>query len=383
MGFTQTIEEAKAKKKITPANVWKVSRRASLRMQLHVTGETHRRLLKLTKSATGAVLAEADTAGKLDSLGYYRATRSIEREWANFYNEWKKFFFEMLRAAASIPFGILAVYHNEWLLPQIKSQKLEGKSQTLTPTRVLQEEDDSLDYVFDPQLQQLMDAAQRRIYQDGLHLSQRLWRLDQQSLGGIKQVLANGIAEGKSAWDIAKQLEQYLGANAECPRWTSTRLGKLTKADIASGDRRGLLTGDECTGAGVAYNALRLARNEIQAMHALATDALMARMPWVEKEEVRLSADHAERDECDGVAGGSPYPKGTILLPIHVHCLCYKVAVLMKPDEFVKDLRGWMRGEKSWAQMDEYQRWLGGEIERRLSGAIFNALYGWAFGAVR
>ena len=49
---------------------------------------------------------------------------------------------------------------------------------------------------------------------------------------------------------------------------------------------------EACAGQGVAYNALRLARNEIQVAHGLATDSLFAKMPWVEKEAINLSPSH-------------------------------------------------------------------------------------------
>jgi hypothetical protein len=38
--------------------------------------------------------------------------------------------------------------------------------------------------------------------------------------------------------------------------------------------------------------------------------------------------------------------------------MCYKVSVLQKADEFVNQLRGWMRGETSWPAMDRYAEWL-------------------------
>jgi len=126
----------------------------------------------------------------------------------------------------------------------------------------------------------------------------------------------------------------------------------------------GLLSGKSCDGSGVSYNALRLARTEIAKMHALATDKMMAAQPWVEKEQVHLSAAHPEHDECDDVVEGGEngegiYPKGEIELPIHPNCFCYKTAVLMDQKEFTSRLRGWMRGETEWVGLDQYARELG------------------------
>ena len=100
----------------------------------------------------------------------------------------------------------------------------------------------------------------------------------------------------------------------------------------------------------------------------MATDRLFAAMPWVEQEQVVLSPSHPPIEcACPDVAGGGKkgdgvYPKGEIILPIHVQCLCFKEAVLMDDREFIGKLRGWMTGQAPWAEMDEYARWLGVEL---------------------
>jgi hypothetical protein len=180
--------------------------------------------------------------------------------------------------------------------------------------------------VYDPQLKAVLDAAAQRMYGDGLTLSDRIWRLDLESRNGIKRTVLNGVANGDSAWNIAKDLETYLGANEDCPRWTSTRLSKLTPTDRMV-SRRGLVVsvlGTPCESKGVAYKALRLARNEIQIAHQRATDDIWGNVPWLEQEQVMLSPDHPPIGcECeDVVAGGEDgegiYPKGEITLPLHV-----------------------------------------------------------------
>lgn len=393
MGLS-TDEARRSKRTVTVGNVWRVSRRANLRLQLTVIGETHAGLLDLMREARGALGKHAKDDGTLDGLGLYRAVHDLEGLWTEWFKAWRARLLELVRAAAAVPFGAWASLHNEWFLPAYRALRKDertvfGEHRTFGERTAFAEREASPDYVFNPQLEQVVRAAQARVYGDGLNLSSRLWKLDQQALAGIRRVLYQGVANGLSAWDMAKELEQYLGARAGCPRWTRTRLSKLTKADIAAGDPRGLhsnsphsISSTPCDGvAGVAYNALRLARNEINAAHALATDYVFERMPWVEQEEVRLSPDHALKDECDAVAG--VHPKGTVLLPIHPHCLCYKVAVLMKPDEFAAQLRGWMRGTRRWDAMDEYARNVGGELGRTLTASLFSALAVWAYGAAK
>jgi len=238
--------------------------------------------------------------------------------------------------------------------------------------------------VFERTLQTLLDVAAEHLYGDGVNLSGRIWKWDRESREGINRVLMDGIANQKSAWDIAKGLEQYLGANQDCPRWTSTRLYQRTKSEIAAGDTGGLLSGKNCDGRGVSYNALRLARTEIQKAHALATDRMMAAQPWVEKEKVHLSAAHPETDICDDVVGGGEkgegvYEVGTIELPLHPNCLCYKTAVLMDEKDFTSGLNGWLKGTSSWPELDSYAELIGGDVTQSiLPEAVTLAV--WLFG---
>ena len=120
----------------------------------------------------------------------------------------------------------------------------------------------------------------------------------------------------------------------------------------------GLYSGSACAGQGVAYNALRMARTEIQYVHGQATDYAMAKMPWIDEERIYLSRAHPEPDICDDVVNGGRggkgiYPVGTIVLPLHPHCLCGKEALQPDPASFVKDLRAWMQGGSS-SNVSEY-----------------------------
>jgi hypothetical protein len=236
-------------------------------------------------------------------------------------------------------------------------------TQALEESRLQEQEE--IPVLFEEQIQAIIEAANQRIYGDGLQLSERVWNLSQQSIEGIRQLVFQGVAEQDSAWNIAERLEPYLGFGNECPRWTRTRLYGLTKQEIADGRRTGLYSGAECAGQGVAYKGLRLARNELQAVHHGATDTVMGKMPWIEQEQINLSPDHPDIGcECEDIVvggedGDGVYPKGTIILPVHVQCLCYKTAVLMDEGDFVDQLRGWSSGTSIWSAMDAYANWLG------------------------
>jgi hypothetical protein len=240
------------------------------------------------------------------------------------------------------------------------------------------------DGVFKPQIDVLLKVAEEYLYGDGITLDGRIWRIDGEGRDAINNVIMQGIANGDSAWNIAKKLEEFLGAGEDCPRWTSTRLYGRTAKDKAAGDTTGLLSGGGCDGRGVSYKALRLARTEIQKIHALATDRLMAQQPWVEQEQCHLSAAHPTADECDDVISGGEggkgiYPVGTIEYPLHPNCFCYKTAVLMDEKAFTDQLNGWLNGTQEWSEMDEYSQMIGGDPSASLMpDAVSLAV--WLFG---
>lgn len=201
-------------------------------------------------------------------------------------------------------------------------------------------------------------------YSDGKNLDDRLWAIPATVRTSVLSGLRTAAIDGESAYTAAKGFQRWLASGEDCTRWTSTRL-RLTKAQIAAGDQSGLYTGNPCNQKGVAYVALRLLRNEIQIAHHAATDQILGKVPWIDQERIVLSPDHPEIGcECEdivvgGTKGDGVYKKGTIALPIHVQCLCYKVPVLMPKDEFVQKLRGWMTGTTPWPEMDGFEQWYG------------------------
>ena len=356
------------------SRMYQASFKAVVRVHLFFTGRTHELFHEFTRTAQVIVMQKAE-GGMLDGSAGFQAQSEILKVWGDTFKTWSDEFERVRREAASIPFGVLAVAHERLVMPVVSEQLAEGRRQMQEAVE---------DGVFSPQLEILLNAAGNHLYGDSLNLSQRIWRIDREARDGITAVILNGIQTGDSAWNIAKQLEQYLGANQDCPRWTSTRLYGRTKTQIAQGDTTGLVA-NPCDGRGVAYNALRLARTEIQKAHALATDRVLAAQPWVEKEQVHLSAAHPEEDICDEVTGGGEqgkgvYAVGEIELPLHPNCLCYKTAVLMPEDEFASKMNAWIEGREAWGEMDDYAGMLGdrGVGESILPNAINLAV--WLFG---
>lgn len=331
---------------------------ALLRLQLYVVGKTHEVFGEVATFARGVLIGATDGGdGVVDALVVAQVQGQIEQAFNMAYADWIDLLTAARKEAVALQFGRLALEH---------TLVFGSAASRLTEAQV------GVGGVafFRPQLSAIEAAANERFYGDGMQtpwkLSERVWNLNEESLNGIRQVLMNGVMKGDSAYNMAKELEQYLGAGQECPRWTSTRLYARTKQEIADGDKTGLYTGEACASQGVSYKALRLARTEIQYIHHLAGDTIAKKLPWVDQEKINLSPDHPDIGcACeDAVIGGEKgdgvYPVGMVSLPLHPHCLCYKThPSSMSDDEFVDRLRGWTDGSEGWPRMDDYASWVG------------------------
>lgn len=362
----ESFTEATKLRDLDPETIWRTSQGALVRLLIFFTGQTHAWLNALAKDIRAILIDVADSDGRLDTMGLYRARVGIDAAWADHFTAWQREFYALYEEAAAIPLGALAVLHESWARTDLA-------------------EAGAIDDIL-AQIKQLVSAQARgRIYADGIPLSTRIWKLGHESLAGIQQGLYAGYSSGNSARNIAKTLEGFLGGGRNCPRWTSTRL-RLTKKEIASGNRAGLISGDACRGQGVAYNALRLARNEYAVVHARMTDELMRSMPWIAEEQINLSPSHPQTDVCDNIVSGGRegkgiYPVGTIQLPIHVQCLCFKTAVQVSRDDFTKRLRSWVGGGPDVA-LDKYNTMIGGDATISLLQAQLSlGILRWAFGS--
>lgn len=140
----------------------------------------------------------------------------------------------------------------------------------------------------------------------GLKPSERIWELTQRTEADMKRIIANGIAQGNSPYEIAKDIEKYV----------SPKVGAADELGIE-------------TGPGVYRspyrNAMRLARTETKRAYTQASAEFYKNKPWVEMVDITLSPNHEEEDECDDAADGGPYTPDEgeqILLGLHPHCMC-------------------------------------------------------------
>jgi len=202
--------------------MYQASFKAVVRLHLYFTGRTHelfgefsdKARVEILKAATPPRLGEGDRV--LDGSAGLKVQSKLTELWNETFSQWQVEFERVRVEAGSIPFGVWAMAHERLALPVI-SDRRSAISEAV------------IDGVFLPQLRILMNAASEHLYGDTLNLSGRIWRIDREAEDGINAILLKGIANGDSAWNIAKELEQFLGANADCPRWTSTRLYGRTK----------------------------------------------------------------------------------------------------------------------------------------------------------
>ena len=339
------------------AQVQRAAQRALLRLQVRVTGEIQRLVGELQRWLIDAATRAIGADGVADTGELLGVANDLAGRWATLMRRFRLLLENARKEAAGIPFGVLVVMHNRFMAST--SSATEGRNvsqETLTERVIGAQELGSLIQLWERRRERALAAAAQRIYGDGFNLSGRIWRFERDGLTQIRATLTQAMMERTNAADLARALEGLLGAGMNCPRWTMERLYRMTPSDRMA-DQRGLLRGDECRGQGVAYNALRMARNEIQIAHHRMIDEIYSHAPWVEGVYIRLSPGHPETDICDEYANGGPYRVGEVQLPLHVQCMCRQEAAVMPRERFLGNVRGWLAGENDF--LDEYERWGG------------------------
>jgi hypothetical protein len=171
------------------------------------------------------------------------------------------------------------------------------------------------------------DAPHTWVDPNGYRLSDRIWRSSVATRRQVDRLLEESIAAGRSAADIARDLERFL---------VPGRLLERTGAPY---------------GRDASYDAMRLARTEISRAHAEAQRISANMNPFVTGVRVALSHRHPRPDICDVAAGAGPWPKDDIpaqyMPPLHPHCLCSLRYVLAENSQAILDeLRDEIRRER-------------------------------------
>lgn len=151
----------------------------------------------------------------------------------------------------------------------------------------------------------------------GLGLSSRIFKLSNVYKKAINDILIEGLREGTSARELAKQLRYALRHNYE-----------------VSNPGQGMYSMPR-------KNAERLARNEINLAYANADYERWNQQWFIIGIEVRLSNRHPIYDMCDNLKGR--YPKDFHFTGWHVNCLCIAIPI-MAPQEALDAMMDYQLG---------------------------------------
>lgn len=197
-------------------------------------------------------------------------------------------------------------------------------------------------------------VASGQLYEGDWTLSKAIWKDHMKTQYNINTVVAKGIAENKSAYDIAKDLEKYVDPSAEKPwDWSKVYPGVGRKID---------------------YNAQRLARTMVSHAYQQAfvrstqKNPFVTKYKWDASNSARTCPICAERD-------GQLYDKNDLPLD-HPNGMCTFEAVIPDSMEDIADrIADWAYGADdpeldTWAEdltgltwtpsfNKEQEKWLG------------------------
>lgn len=164
-----------------------------------------------------------------------------------------------------------------------------------------------------------------KVYKDRKGLSERIWLDTKKFNKDIDYVITEGIANKKSTYDIAKDLEKYVNPNATKDwEWTKVYPNTNKKVD---------------------YNAQRLARTSVNHAFQQAQKRTCEKNPYVEG--IRWISSNIHRRTCELCKERDNQVFSVKDVPLdHPNGLCTTVPVIsMSLDEIGTELKAWIDGE--------------------------------------
>lgn len=202
--------------------------------------------------------------------------------------------------------------------------------------------------------------------QDGLDLSQRVWRYVGQAKEELELALDLGLGEGLSADELSRAVREFLHEPKKLFRRVRNKHGDLvlSKSAKAYHPGRGVYRSSY-------RNAERLARTETNMAYRTADITRWQQMDFIIGYEVKLSKNHPVFDICDELAGR--YPKTFVFKGWHPNCRCYIVPILCTEEELEQLTEMILRGESTQGFTpagivddvpDEFKGWIANNTER-------------------
>lgn len=171
-----------------------------------------------------------------------------------------------------------------------------------------------------------LTTLQKRV-DDGLNLSQRIWKITEQTKGHVELFLESGVATGRSAEEIGRDFRQLLNNPDKRFRRVRDEKGKLVLSQPMK---------DYYPGRGnyrsSRMNALRVAVTETNMGFRMSDAERWAQMDFLLGYEVKRSANAHPCPICDSLKG--KYPKNFIFPGWHPFCICYAVPIVMEHEDF-------------------------------------------------
>lgn len=186
-------------------------------------------------------------------------------------------------------------------------------------------------------------SAFRKRVENGMNLSDRVWKLTDQFKSELELALDVGIVEGKSADAISRDIRQYLNNPDKLFRRVRDKHGnlKLSKAAEAYHPGQGVYRSSY-------KNALRVARTEVNMAYRTADHENWSAERMVIGIRVSLSNNHTLNgkpffDICDELKG--VYPKVFKFVNWHPMCRCWATPITPTQEEVIDYTKKLMAGE--------------------------------------
>jgi hypothetical protein len=193
-----------------------------------------------------------------------------------------------------------------------------------------------------------VEALHARTWSDGLNISDRIWNIKEGTKENLVDFLKLSQAEGRSAVDIARDLNNYVKG------------GRKTISPALAAKKRFPKNLD--------YRALRIARTEYTQSFMEGVYASGQVSPSYKGIKWLLSDAHPEPDVCDPMAG-KVYKQGNEPAIPHPNCMCHQVAVHNETiEQFADRVNKWRNNPASQPDLEHwyqnvYQRIISGEYE--------------------
>jgi hypothetical protein len=186
---------------------------------------------------------------------------------------------------------------------------------------------------------------------NGLNLSQKVWKQSQYYRDALEGAISVAIQKGTSAVTLSKQISQY-----------------LQNFDLIKKDYKELY-GQAVDILDCEYRSARLARSEINMAYRKAEQTRWNQFDFVVGKEIKTSNTHEDSmpkgDVCDRLAGR--YPKDFDWVGWHPNCKCYEIPILKSEDDFWDEDEDYV--PDNWVDdvPENFKNWIDDNEERILS----------------